>query len=152
MLFSNIFGGISLPSASNMILYINLGVLALFLIAFLVGYIRGLFKSVFNIAASCGMVLLFFLVFPIISKALINMDLTTFGLDFDIEGIKVVSIGQFIEDYLVYILKVDLPEGVLITETFLYLTIYSVVELVLRLALLIVILVLNLTEFYFNCF
>lgn len=136
-----------LPSASDLVLYINLGIVALFLIAFLIGYIRGLFKSVFNLASSCLMVLIFFLIFPLISKGLMNMDISWINLD--VEGVEIRSISQAIEDIMIQVLKVEVPNGEVITNSLLYLTIYSACELVLRLALLIVLFILNLTVFKF---
>ena len=136
-----------LPSASDLVLYINLGIVALFLIAFLIGYIRGLFKSVFNLASSCLMVFIFFLIFPLISKGLMNMDISWINLE--IEGVEIRSISQAIEDIMIQVLKVEVPNGEVITNSLLYLTIYSACELVLRLALLIVLFILNLTVFKF---
>lgn len=138
--------GSNFPSASSIVLYINLAIVVIFALAFLIGFKRGLFKSVYKLATSFGMVLLFFFVFPLISRAIMGMNLSNL-FDLEIEGVELITIEDFIAEYLVEVLNVDVPANTVITESFLYLTVYSAVEMVLRIALLIVVFILNLTIF-----
>ena len=138
--------GSNFPSASSIVLYINLAIVVIFALAFLIGFKRGLFKSVYKLATSFGMVLLFFFVFPLISRAIMGMNLSNL-FDLEIEGVELITIEDFIAEYLVEVLNVDVPANTVITESFLYLTVYSAVEMVLRIVLLIVVFILNLTIF-----
>ena len=124
------------------------GLMSGLLLAFLGGFWRGLFKSTFHIIATCGTVLLFFLVFPLISNALMKVDLSALNLSVG-DGLTLTTIEDTICSVLVDTLQVSVPEGVLLTETFIYQAIYSVIEMVLRIALLVVLLVLNMTVFRF---
>ena len=149
MLWNLIIGaGIMDVTTGQLALIINLGVFVLILLAFLGGYVRGLFKSTFSIIATCGSVLLFFLLFPLISKGIMRTDLSFLNVPIR-DGIMLTTIEETISNVLVNVLEIKVPEGVLLTETFIYQAAYSVVEMVIRLALLIVLLVLNLTLFRF---
>ncbi len=144
---SHIFFGnsLGLPPASDISMYINLGVGVLLVLAFLFGYIKGMFKSSYQLITKLIVIIAFYLLAPTVTNVLLEYDLSSLGFTFD--NPEITTLGGLIEDTLINTLNVTLEEGVLITDTLLYNTVVSVINVVVTIVLLLAAIILNLTVF-----
>jgi len=137
----------SLPSASSITLYVNIAVGVILLLAFLIGFKRGLFKTTYMFVATLTIVIIFWAIAPVVTKAILNFDVSGFNLD--VSGYNVDTFNGLIEHIMVNNLGMQATEGVVLQETLLYQTIYSVAVLVVRIVLLIFAFIMNITLFRF---
>lgn len=138
------------------------------LIGFLIGFIRGTYRAGYRFIVSLIVVLGLWLLLPLITDKILSIDLNKFGIDIlDIIGYEKIVGGSAssVKDALDIISRITLglttesgktlilsQTSVVITETYIYITMLSAIEMVLRCVLLLVILILNFTLFRFIFF
>lgn len=138
------------------------------LVGFWIGYIRGTFKATYRLIVSVVVVLGLWLLLPLITNSLLDVNLQRFGINpitfigySEVQGMECKSINDFAEIVSRLLLGLTTENGttlilnsssVVIQETMIYTTIISLVEMVLRIALILVILILNWTLFRFIFF
>lgn len=138
------------------------------LIGFLIGFIRGTYRASYRFIVSIVVILGLWLIMPIFTNKLLSLDLHKFNLDVinvtgykSVEGFQVNSVKDAVDIYSRVLLGLTTEnEGVLILketninigETMIYQTLISAVEMLLRAALLLVIIILNWTLFRFIFF
>lgn len=134
---------LAIPSAGEISMYINIAIGVLLGLAFLFGFIKGIFKSSYQLLTSLAVVVAFYLLAPTVTNVLLTYEVS--GIDFGDPSIT--TIGGFIEDTLINSLNVTLEDGVLITDTLLYKTIVSVIEIAVTIVMLLIAFILNITLF-----
>lgn len=138
------------------------------LIGFLIGFIRGTYRASYRFIVSIVVILGLWLIMPIFTNKLLSLDLHKFNLEIinvtgykSVEGFQVNSVKDAVDIYSRVLLGLTTEnEGVLILketninigETMIYQTLISAVEMLLRAALLLVIIILNWTLFRFIFF
>lgn len=138
------------------------------LIGFLIGFIRGAYRASYRFIVSIVVILGLWLIMPIFTNKLLSLDLHKFNLEIinvtgykSVEGFQVNSVKDAVDIYSRVLLGLTTEnEGVLILketninigETMIYQTLISAVEMLLRAALLLVIIILNWTLFRFIFF
>lgn len=138
------------------------------LIGFLMGFIRGTYRASYRFIVSIVVILGLWLIMPIFTNKLLSLDLHKFNLEIinvtgykSVEGFQVNSVKDAVDIYSRVLLGLTTEnEGVLILketninigETMIYQTLISAVEMLLRAALLLVIIILNWTLFRFIFF
>lgn len=138
------------------------------LIGFLIGFIRGTYRASYRFIVSIVVILGLWLILPIFTNKLLSLDLHKFNLEIinvtgykSVEGFQVNSVKDAVDIYSRVLLGLTTEnEGVLILketninigETMIYQTLISAVEMLLRAALLLVIIILNWTLFRFIFF
>lgn len=136
---------LAIPAANEISMYINIGVGILLALAFLFGYIKGIFKSTYQLLTSLAVVVAFYLLVPTVTNLLLTYDLSSFGINLGSE--TATTIEKFIGETIVSSLNVTLEEGVLITDTLIYKTIVSVFEIGVTIVMLLLAIILNITLF-----
>lgn len=136
---------LAIPSSSQISLYVNIGIGVILGLAFLFGYIKGIFKSSYQLLTSLAVVIAFYLLVPTITNVLLTYDMSSLGVDFG--NPNVTTIGGLIEETIISTLNVTLEEGVLITDTMLYKTLVSVLEIGVTIVVLLLAFILNITLF-----
>ncbi len=138
------------------------------LIGFLIGFIRGAYRASYRFIVSIVVILGLWLIMPVFTNKLLSLDLHKFNLEIinvtgykSVEGFQVNSVKDAVDIYSRVLLGLTTEnEGVLILketninigETMIYQTLISAVEMLLRAALLLVIIILNWTLFRFIFF
>lgn len=138
------------------------------LIGFLIGFIRGTYRASYRFIVSIVVILGLWLIMPVFTNKLLSLDLHKFNLEIinvtgykSVEGFQVNSVKDAVDIYSRVLLGLTTEnEGVLILketninigETMIYQTLISAVEMLLRAALLLVIIILNWTLFRFIFF
>lgn len=138
------------------------------LIGFLMGFIRGTYRASYRFIVSIVVILGLWLIMPVFTNKLLSLDLHKFNLEIinvtgykSVEGFQVNSVKDAVDIYSRVLLGLTTEnEGVLILketninigETMIYQTLISAVEMLLRAALLLVIIILNWTLFRFIFF
>ena len=110
----------SLPSASSITLYINLAVGVILLLAFLIGFKRGLFKTTYMFVATLTLVIIFWALAPAVTRGLLNFDVSGFNLV--INEYNVDTFNGLIEHIMCSNLGMKVSEGVVLQDTLLYQT------------------------------
>lgn len=125
--------------------YFNYGILGIIVLGTLLGFLKGLFKSVYNLAVFVGLLLIGWLISPMVARAIINFDISSYGLD--LGGTTVTSIGEYVMNLIAS--SVEGIDGALVEGTLAFELINSIMVMAVRLVFIIVWLILMSTLFKF---
>ncbi len=137
----------SLPfTIEDVIMVINIVFLAILLLCVLIGFCRGTKKSVFYMISTLIFLVGGFFLSDVICNALLNIDLSSYGLSIPIEEDKVYPIDGTLNDLLIVILD-DMMFGGKAADTATLTLIIGVVQLAFRIVWFLLLIILSFTIF-----
>lgn len=135
-----------MPTADSLILYFNIAILALLFLGALFGFIKGFFKSSYNLSVFIGLLLIGLIISSLFVKVILDFNIASV-VQFDINGVPITSLSGSITP-LAGAFMPELADQVVV-GTELYELIYQFMAMMAKLVFIIVWFILTTTIFKF---
>ncbi|MFA6374597.1 MAG: hypothetical protein WCY04_00005, partial [Bacilli bacterium] len=124
-----------IPNVESLFLYFNIAMVVFLVLGALFGFLKGFFKSTYNLAVFVGLLIIGIIISPIFVKIILNFDISSV-VDVDYDGVIITSLSASITP----IAEKIMPElaGKVVPGTEMYELVYQLMVTISRLIFIIV--------------